>query len=447
MAKKGRIAAFATAMVGAFVIGFLGGAVGYTYADFSANPNHVPDSVILNSDNTKSTFYQPDESEIEYKEATKSLKRTNETNSTQQDEPGLEGQGEAQSAVGEVTVDEAGISIHFIELGNKYTGDCTYIKVGDVDVLIDCGSKATSVPYVKKYLDNYVTDALDYVIVTHAHEDHYAGFATSKFEDSIFAYYECSNIITFSQTNQKATSTKYKNFKNNLAQEQKDGATVYTAQDCIDLMPADTSNYNNGVRGYPFSLSDYVTMTILDSKYYKSARATTENDYSVCTLFTYNEGEHKHNYLFTGDLEKDGEDWIADNDGITHCDLYKAGHHGSKTSSNDKLMAAASPGVICVCCCAGSSEYTKTIDNQFPTQAFIDRVAQYTSDIFVTSLCVDYQNNVFTSFNGNIIFLAKDDLYNMLFSNNSTRLKDSEWFNSKRADGSSMRTWPQDVVT
>ena len=37
------------------------------------------------------------------------------------------------------------LSIHFIELGNKYTGDCTLIKVGDVEILIDAGSRASSV--------------------------------------------------------------------------------------------------------------------------------------------------------------------------------------------------------------------------------------------------------------------------------------------------------------
>ena len=33
-------------------------------------------------------------------------------------------------------------SVHFLELGNKYTGDCTYIKYGNVDILIDCGSRS-----------------------------------------------------------------------------------------------------------------------------------------------------------------------------------------------------------------------------------------------------------------------------------------------------------------
>ena len=449
MAKKGRIATFVIVLVVAFVVGFFGGAVGYTYIDFVSNPDHIPDSIVLEGKNTSGTFYDPNADE--YNAATRSLA---DDISPSAPAPSTPSEGN-QSSLGNVTVDEAGISIHFIELGNKYTGDCTYIKVGEVDILIDCGSKSTSVPYVKNYLNHYITGALDYVIVTHAHEDHYAGFATSKFEDSIFAYFECKNIITFSQTNQKDTSTKYKNFKRNVAQEESDGAKVYTAQDCIDLMPSGAPNasYNNNIYGYAFNLSNAVTMTILNSVYYKERKATTENDYSVCTLFTYNEGEHSHNYLFTGDLEKEGEDWLANPDNkvnIPQCDLYKAGHHGSKTSSNDNLMRVVKPKVICVCCCAGSSEYTKTINNQFPTQEFINRVAQYTADIFVTSLCVDYKNNEFESFNGNIIYIAKDDEYNMMFSNNSIRFKDSEWFNREITENGTtrrMRTWPQNGKT
>ena len=89
------------------------------------------------------------------------------------------------------------LQIHFLELGNYYTGDCVYIKAGDTDVLIDAGSKTSSVPTISAYLDQYVTDnKLEYVIVTHAHEDHYAGFAAST---GIFDLYECEVIIDFAQ--------------------------------------------------------------------------------------------------------------------------------------------------------------------------------------------------------------------------------------------------------
>ena len=80
-----------------------------------------------------------------------------------------------------VEVAEADLSIHFLELGNKYTGDCTLIKCGNTEVLIDAGSRTDSAVTIKNYVDKYCTDGiLEYVIATHAHQDHIAGFVGNK---------------------------------------------------------------------------------------------------------------------------------------------------------------------------------------------------------------------------------------------------------------------------
>lgn len=322
-----------------------------------------------------------------------------------------------------ISLDDAKLSIHFLELGNKYTGDCTYIKTDTCDILIDCGSKSNSIPYITSYLNQYVTDGtLEYVIVTHAHQDHYAGFATPEKVDSIFDLYKCENIITFSQTNQKDSSTMYKNFKRELADEVASGAKHYTALDCINGTNGATKEFNIGTG---------ITLKILDSFYY-SNKATTENDYSVCSMITYGE----KNFLFTGDLEEGGEKELVARNELPKVDLYKAGHHGSKTSSSEALMSVVQPKTVCVCCCAGSPEYTKTEENQFPTQKFIDNVGLYTKEIYVTTLCVDYKNNEFTSFNGNIVYICGDAGYNVKCSNNDTILKESDWFKKNR-------TWPE----
>ncbi len=97
---------------------------------------------------------------------------------------------------GAPVVTTGAISFHFMTLGNEYAGDCTYIKAGDNDILIDAGSRANSIDDIKNYIDNYVTDGkLEYVIVTHGDQDHIAGFA--KKDGSIFDLYECETIIGF----------------------------------------------------------------------------------------------------------------------------------------------------------------------------------------------------------------------------------------------------------
>ena len=318
------------------------------------------------------------------------------------------------------------LSIHFMELGNKYTGDSTLIKVGDVEVLVDAGSKTSSIETIYNYTSQYVEGDLDYIIVTHAHEDHYAGFSTSKYEDSLFGKYNVGSgttIIDFAQiTTNKASNKMYNYYQSNLnsAISGGEGAIHYNVLEAL-------SAYENGT----ISLSEDVSLKFLDQEYYHT-KSSTENDHSVCFLLSQ---ENKHHYLFTGDLEEKGEiSLVAKNPDLPVVDLYKAGHHGSKTSSSKKLLEKIQPKMCAVCCCAGSSEYTKNNDNQFPTQQFIDNIAPYTDKIFVTTICKDYDKGLFESLNGNIIVSCskEDEGINVNCSNNMTLLKDTEWFLSMR---------------
>lgn len=87
-------------------------------------------------------------------------------------------------------ITSSGLSIHFLELGNKYTGDSVYIKAGDTDVLIDAGSRKSSSGAISSYINEYVEDnKLEFVIATHAHQDHIAGFIGTKDNPGIFDIY------------------------------------------------------------------------------------------------------------------------------------------------------------------------------------------------------------------------------------------------------------------
>ena len=91
------------------------------------------------------------------------------------------------------------------------------------------------------------------------------------------------------------------------------------------------------------------------------------------------------------------------------------------------------PDVVCVCCCAGSSEYTSKVENQFPTQAFIDRIAPYTNQVYVTTLCLNYNEGSFMSFNGNIVVCTNSlGEISVACANNNTPLKDTDWFKNNR---------------
>jgi len=317
----------------------------------------------------------------------------------------------------------SGMSINFLELGCYNTGDSTYIKAGDVDILIDAGSIQSSAGTIKEFVNKYCEDGkLEYVIATHAHKDHIAGFVGTAKIPGIFESYKIGTFIDFALTN--ATTALYNNYvtKRDAALASGDMEHHYTAAQCI----AETDGAKK-----EYVINDYVKMTILDQRFYHET-TSDENDYSVCCLFTHNNQNH---YLFTGDLEKDGEASLVELNELPHVQLFKGGHHGSKTSNTDTLLSKITPENVCICCCAGNDEYTKAVDNQFPTQTAINNIAKYTSNIFVTTVTTDGHTG-YTSMNGNICFKSENGKeYTVAGSNNSVILKDTEWFKTNR-------TWP-----
>jgi len=351
-----------------------------------------------------------------------------------------------------LTGEEGELSVHFLELGNKYTGDCTYIRYGSTDILIDCGSKSSSISYVSDYLNNYMQDdVIEYCIVTHAHTDHYAGFTTTK--NSMFELFDYETIIDFgSATNKDKDAGVLKKYITN-----RDNAIERCDAEYVDAS-TDISEGNNKV--FSIGQNGEVKLEILYNYYYNNKIGGTENNYSVCALLSYDD----KNFLFTGDLEEhnsEGETKLLQHNESLQTiknniatkgygvDVYKAGHHGSKTSSSEAFIDAIQPKIVCVCCCAGSEEYTENIDNQFPTQEFINVIAKYTDKVYVTSLCVNWENDEFTSMNGNIVVITNVGQtigsHSVECSNNEILLKDTEWFNRIiNVDGVDrpMRTWP-----
>ena len=343
-----------------------------------------------------------------------------------------------------VAVDSA-LTIQFLELGNKYTGDCTFIQVGNVEILIDCGSKSSSIETVKNYISSFMADdKLDYVIVTHAHQDHYAGFSTSSTTKNIFDYFEVGTIIEFAQS-ENQDSAMYKRYVENRNEERNEtrentidgkGARWFTALDAINAGEnGENDTTNQGAKSIiPLNDSGTITLQILDQKYYRED-AHSENDYSVCCMINQ-QGEDStyRRFVFTGDLEEDGEESLLELNNVfktadpLNVELYKAGHHGSKTSSSSAFISKIAPKKVCVCCCAGSSEYSSNIENQFPTKKFMETISPYTTEVYVTSRCVDYKANKYESFNGNIAVSSVSSGVVVNCSNNNTVLKDSEWF-------------------
>ena len=321
------------------------------------------------------------------------------------------------------------VNIHFMQLGNDNAGDCVYIKAGETDILIDAGSKNSSATTITEYLNKYVTDnKLEYVIVTHAHEDHYAGFWDSDDVTGIFSAYETGTIIDFAQTNHLASAEQYSKYIGARNAEVANGAVRYSAAECFN-------NANGAQRVY--EIAPNITLEILYNKYYFEKDSDGENNHSVCVMINQHNSDGKSNhYMFTGDLEEKAEKemvnyYISQGSPLPTVTMYKAAHHGSKTSSCVALMEAIKPEYCIVPCVAGTDEYTSVTANQFPTQIFIDNIAPYTDKIFIPSQVAD--NDVgYADMNGNIVFSCTDGEITISCSNNNTILKDTAWFKENR---------------
>ena len=308
------------------------------------------------------------------------------------------------------------LSIHFLELGNEYAGDCTLIKVGNTEVLIDAGSRKGSAATIVPYVQQYCTDGvLEYVIATHAHQDHIAGFVGTTKAKGVLESFVCETIIDYTLSN--SDSAIRKDYEALRDAEVEAGAKHYTVLECWN-------NENGASRSY--TLADGITMNFLYQKYYEE-ETTDENDYSVCMLLS----QGSNHYLFTGDLEKHGEKSLVESNNLPECVLFKGGHHGSPTSSTTELLSVIKPEIVCVCCCAGSDEYTDNPDNMFPSQAFVDRVASFTDKVYVTTMVTETGEG-YQSMNGNIIVSSDGAGVTVNCSNNNTILKDTEWFKKNR---------------
>ena len=326
----------------------------------------------------------------------------------------------------ETEIYNADLSIHFLELGNKYTGDCTLIKCGDTEVLIDAGSRGDSAVTIKNYLDKYCTDGvLEYVIATHAHRDHISGFVgnnAGETKTGILYQYEIGTLIQFARTG--ATTEIYENYRTAVEYAESRGTAVYTADKCW-------YEKDGAKRQYYLDGDKKISMNILYNYYYEND-TKDENDYSVCMLLTQQTEEKTYNYLFTGDLEEKGEEYLVQKNELPEVELFKGGHHGSYTASSDKLLKVIKPKNIAVCCCCGTTEFNPKEGHEFPAQEFIDRASKYTENIYCTTLILDYKNNEFTSMNGNIIFYSYNGELQVKCSNNDIVLKDTEWFKKNR---------------
>lgn len=185
------------------------------------------------------------------------------------------------------------MEVHFIDVGQA---DAALIICGGQTLLIDSGNVADS-SLIYTYLGNLGIEHLDYVIGTHAHEDHVGGLSG--------ALSQCdAGTVFIPETG--ADSDAYLNF---IAKAEA------TADQITTPAPGDTVNLGAGQITFLGPIEE---------------DASELNSTSICCKVVFG----KTSFLFTGDAERNAEALMVDSGYDLSATVLKAPHHGSDTSSS-----------------------------------------------------------------------------------------------------------------
>ena len=208
--------------------------------------------------------------------------------------------GEGQSAPSAAPA-EGALDVHYIDVGQA---DSALILCGGESMLIDGGNVADS-SLVVSYLADQGVDSLDYVVCTHAHEDHVGGLSGP------LSQYPAEHVL--------APVTEYdtKAFQNFLKYTRQQGLEVTSPS------PGDT-----------WTVGDASVTVLGPQKAYEDT-----NNTSIVLRLDYGETS----FLFTGDAERDAEADMLEAGAALQADVLKVGHHGSNTSTSYPFLREVAP--------------------------------------------------------------------------------------------------------
>ena len=204
-----------------------------------------------------------------------------------------------------------GVYVTFIDVGQ---GDSTLAYCEGETLLIDAGVPGQG-EVVASYLDSIGVTQLDYVVCTHAHEDHCGGL------DYILENYEVGTL--FAPYTEFDASGTFTHFEDTAAG-----------------------------RGLDITVPELGMEFTLGSAVFEFIGPVSDwdgdvNDSSLIIRLDYGDDS----FLFTGDMGADALLDCAYVGGYSlNCDVLKLGHHGSRTSTDEEVMRLTSPEVAVACC-------------------------------------------------------------------------------------------------
>jgi len=208
----------------------------------------------------------------------------------------------------ETTDEESLFEAHFIDVGQA---DCALIICDGETLLIDGGNVGDG-SLIASYIDELGIEELDYVISTHAHEDHVGGLSY------VLNEYTVTEAI--------------------FAPEK--GADTDCYKDFLEAVEAQELNLTVPAAGDTITLGSS-TLTFITPL---TEPCPGTNNTSLVSKIEYGETS----FLFTGDIEKDAEKLILDSGMDISADVLKVGHHGGETSTTYTFLREIMPEIAVI---------------------------------------------------------------------------------------------------
>ena len=247
----------------------------------------------------------------------------------------------ATNIVRSVKQQDSNFTVYYLDVGQS---DCTVVICDNEVLMIDTGT-SNQLNTIKTNLFMLEIDTIDYMLITHPHEDH-MGSASDIIED-----YNVSNILMPSLSIEKhVPSSTYDNLLNVISENNVNPETVFY--------------------GDSFMLGSAVVEIFAPMK-----QDDNLNNLSVVAKITYGDTS----FLFTGDAEEEIEKQILREKADISADVLKAGHHGSNTSSTDEFISTVNPRYVI---------FSSGSDNDFghPTLNNIEKFENMGAKQYVTSI-------------------------------------------------------------
>ena len=189
------------------------------------------------------------------------------------------------------------------------------------------------------YIKNLGIEKIDYLIGTHAHEDHIGGL------DNVIKSFDIGTIY-MPYTTSKTTTTK-------------------TFEDVVDSVLEKNLTMSKAEIGTTFNVGDAKCEVI----YVDNSEPDNTNNQSLCIRMTFGE----KSFLFMGDLEKDVESKLD----VEKTTVLKVGHHGSDTSSTESFLKKVMPEIAVI-------QVGRNNDYSHPKQKVLDRLNSLNCNIYRT---------------------------------------------------------------